>query len=137
MKNYSFLTHTADIGMNVRGKTLKNLFSYAAHALFAYLKTSTNKNRPFCLSIKISGVDYESLLVNWLNELNYLSAKKKVYLHSFVIKRLSRKRLEAKTSGFGYRDGNNPSHEIKAATYHNLKIRKTKTGFMAQIIFDI
>ena len=46
------------------------------------------------------------------------------------------KRIEAAAAGYK-KENFHIKTEIKAATYHELKIEKTKSGWQAQIIFDV
>lgn len=147
--------HTADIGIRVSGKTLEELFENAAYGMFAQL-TDIDKIQPKeKIEVEVQGYDKESLLVNWLNELLYLSATKKMFFSQFKIKNLSAKVAEEESPQRAQkteepmkllswvigekidRKKHSLHLEIKAATYHNLKIIKNKQGYQTTIIFDV
>ena len=80
--------------------------------------------------------DLEELLVNWLNELLSLSATKELIFSDFKIKKINEKSLEAVAIGTPMKDCK-VNVEIKAATYHRLKILKKNSFWQAEIIFDV
>jgi len=83
--------------------------------------------------LDIQEIDFENLLVSFLNELlNDLQQNEKIYDqfhleidHLALMGELTGKKI----SGVG--------REIKAVTYHDLKIIKTKSGYQTTIVFDI
>lgn len=137
MKKYSVFSHTADIGLNVYAKTIKDIFKNAAEGMFSLLSSSVNKNKAIKKEFSVKGYDPENILVNWLNELLYLAYSEKALFHSYKIISLGKNSLTALVNGFKmYKDVSFP-YEIKSVTYHNIKIKKTKTGYRTQVIFDI
>lgn len=155
VERFKVIEHTADIGIRVSGKTLEELFENAAYGMFAQL-TDIDKVQPKeKITVKVQGYDQESLLVNWLNELLYLSATKKMFFSQFKIKSISAKvaeeespqraqkteepmRLLSWVRGEKIDCKKHLCHlEIKAATYHNLKITRGKEGYRTTIIFDV
>ena len=55
---------------------------------------------------------------------------------TFNIDNLTENRLEATVFGHP-RENYKIKTEIKAATYHALKIEETEDGFVAEVIFDV
>ena len=84
--------------------------------------------------IEIESPDAESLLVDWLNELLYLSQVHKRVLGRFEIAQMNETELRAVALG-----GPSPhrAKEIKAATFHNLEITRHQGGYSATIVFDV
>lgn len=137
MKDYDLIEHTADIGIKVRGRDLEGVFTKAAEAMFDIIAESCkqcDKSRE--LSVKIEAQDREELVINWLNELLSLSETKEMIFSRFQIVNFSESALEATIVGCP-REYCKIKTEIKAATYHELKIEETKQGFQAQVIFDV
>lgn len=140
MKSYEFLDHTADVGVRIYAGTLKDLFKTAAEVLFNLLV----ENRPKSTKEKevyLESETFEDLLVNWLNELIsiFFADKFLPAAYSIQIEDIGNKKL---LKGFLTGESFDPyenkiKQEIKAATYHNLKIEKTKEGYKAEIIFDV
>lgn len=138
---YELIEHTADIGVRIRAKDLKGLFQNAARAMFdiiAEKRPQTKDRRPQTKKIylKQKADDLEELFVNWLNELLSLSAAKELIFFDFKIDKLDERNIEAQA--FGYSIANYKLNtEIKAATYHQLKIKEDKNGWEAELIFDV
>lgn len=143
MKPYDLISHTADIGLKVRGRTLKDLFENAAKGMFWIAAGKAKKFKDLkvlSLKVDISGEagDFEELLVDWLSELLYLSNKKKILFTDFKVQKLEEKSLVSKVQGVKVDPKKFPiKTEIKAVTFHNLKIEKDSQGFHADIIFDV
>ena len=139
MKKYELIEHTADVGIRVKARTLKALFSRAAEAMFdiiAEKKHSLDHPTTQETLIKQSADNPEELFINWLNELLSLSSAEEIIFSVFKIKKIGAKNLEAKVIGIDskyYRINS----EIKAATYHQLKIKKNTFGYQAEVIFDV
>jgi len=137
MKNYELIEHTADVGIKVRAKDLKELFRKTALSMFDIIaKPKQESGASKEIQIKLKTDDSDELLITWLNELLFLSATKELIFFDFNINKLENTNLEAIVTG---RDIKNyqMNAEIKAATYHELKIEKIKSGWEAQVIFDV
>lgn len=138
MKNYELIEHTADIGIQVRGKTLKELFKNSAAAMFEIIaqQSGAKAKKQASITIKQKADNTEDLLLIWLNELLSLSAVKEVIFDKIRITKLDKDTIEATVSGTSIKNYQ-PKTEIKAATYHELKVKKIKSGWQARVIFDV
>ncbi len=88
--------------------------------------------------ITVEAIDYNDLLIRFLNELIYLFAVKKALFSKFEIIDLSQSRLKVKACGELFDEQKHCiKEEIKAATYHNVNIEKTGSQFRVTIIFDV
>jgi len=139
MKKFEFIEHTADIGVRIYGDTLEDLFCNAAAALFSLLRDA-KPTLNISKDIKLDDETYEDLLVNWLNELIAQVFADRFLAGQYMLSishdgRL--KRLEAKLKGEGNIDFEKINMEVKAATYHNLKITQSERGYVAEVIFDV
>ncbi len=132
------IEHTADAGLKIYGQNLVLLFENAAVGLFDIITNLDVVSPVVRRTVNVEADDREALLVNWLSELNYLSQIHKELYATFFIKEIEENRLTAEISG---EPVNLQKHEIytevKAVTYHQLYIKKTKTGWEARIIFDL
>jgi SHS2 domain-containing protein len=145
MSHYKFFDHTADIGVEIAGRTKKELFVNAAHALFDILiqniddkgKTSQETKERVKTRI-VEGANVEDLIINFLREILYLFNGAAWVVNHCEIIECSNKRLLVQLWGEPY---NQKRHliktEIKAVTYSGLKVEKQKTGWKARIIFDV
>jgi len=138
VKNYELIEHTADIGIRVRGEDLKTLFKNAALAMFEIIseknKAAAEKTEKISLKQKADAPD--ELFVNWLNELLSLSAVKELIFSDFQIKKIDENNLEAVLIGSSIKNYK-INTEIKAATYHGLKLEKVPSGWQAEVILDV
>ena len=139
MKNYEWIDHTADVGVRVYGQDLKEIFINAASAMFELLATTEkdlSKINPREIKVRLDSLNAEALLISWLSELNFLSDTRRLILKKFDIKKISSRHLEASVTGFPRRYFS-VGTEIKAVTYHGLKIQKENDRYSTQIIFDV
>lgn len=131
---YEELEHTADLALRIYGRTLRELFANAAYAMFSQLSNLEGIVPTLQREVRVEGIDYESLLVNWLNELLYLQDTRGEAYVAFEIHKLSRRRLQATVRGARTEDFHTI---IKAATYHELSITKTHGWYMSTVVFDV
>ena len=144
-KPYEIIEHTADVGLKANGATLKELFENAAKGMFDIIGGENEVHK--CISaqvhkkIKIAKEieSFEELLVEWLSELLYIFNKKSILFNDFRISKLDSKNLVSESSGKRIDLASNTLQtEIKAVTFHDLKIEKDKSGiFSCTIIFDV
>ena len=137
-KNYELFEHTADLGIKVRAKDLRELFKNAGLALFDIIAKEQKKQDTPALAINITqrADNLEELFVNWLNELLSLSSTKELIFTDFKIDKLDKNSLSATAFGSGMKDYK-VNVEVKAATYHELKIEETPFGWQAKVILDV
>lgn len=135
MMGFEEVEHTADKALRVFGADLTELFLSAAEGLthlmaadVADISTKIEK------SIELEAIDAESLLVEWLSELAYWAESEMLVFKNFRIQKATATYLKAKVWG-----GKTSmlDKQIKAVTYHNLKIKKTAEGLEATIVFDV
>jgi SHS2 domain-containing protein len=138
LKNYRVLEHTADIGIKVSALTLKGLF---IKAWLAIIEISAEKQKliqpqkhKFVITQKANNL--EELMVNWLNELLSMSAALGVVFHDVKIKQINSQFVDAEAIGTDI-SNYNINTEIKAATYHQLKVYKSGFLWHAQVILDV
>lgn len=138
MPKYIIIDHTADIGIDVFGDTLQDLFSNAGFALFDIITDLSTVECKVKHSLNIIGVDKEQLLVNWLSELLFLHDVKNLLFKNFCVNQLSDYQLNADVSGEVFDEKRHIiKTEVKAVTYHNLSIIQKDQQWKARIIFDL
>jgi SHS2 domain-containing protein len=135
--DYAFLDHTADLGINVRGKDLKDLFETAAKAMIHLMIVGESQAKASDMKITVSGLDLPDLLVRWLGEILYLIEGEYLVVTSIHIDFLSLSRLDAalKTVPFDP-TVHEITSEIKAVTYHQIQVKEKGSFWEAQVIFD-
>jgi SHS2 domain-containing protein len=138
MKRYEQFPHTADIGIRIYGNDLRELFENAAFAMFDTIADLEGLKGDVEQDFELTAPNREELLIAWLDELLFNFYTKQLIFFRFEIKELTENKIAAKA--FGRPIGANRNRlraEIKAATYHDLKIKKTASGYEVEVIFDI
>jgi len=137
-KKYKLIDHTADFGIQVFGKDGKELFSNAALALFDLLTDVAALKGESRRRITVTGSDWPDLMVNWLRELLYLWSGNEILVKKAAIHSISENRLSATVF---YEPFNPDQHvvkmEIKAVTYHQIRVTSGPAGWEARIIIDV
>ncbi|MDH5174456.1 MAG: archease, partial [Elusimicrobiota bacterium] len=91
--------------------------------------------------ISLEAENKEELMVSWLNEIIYLSASQSMLFSKFEVWEIDERHLKAKIFGEEFDiDKHKIETEVKAATYHRLKISNSTLPegvLQAEIIFDI
>jgi SHS2 domain-containing protein len=138
MKSYKIFKHTADLGLEVYGRSLPELFTHAAYALFD-LMTDLHRVKPTEIrTIAVSGTDREDLLVNYLREVLYLYNGKGLLLSDFSITDMEDGYLRGEARGEIFDASRHIiKKEIKAVTYHQASVLQTPTGWKGRIIVDV
>jgi len=138
MKTYQLLDHTADLGIKVSGKTLSDLFSNAALALFEVMIDAAGIEATQYRDIEIEGADRADLLVNFLREMLYLFNGEGLVLTACRLAQIDERRLKAEIR-YGRYDArkHRVKTEIKAVTYHQAAVVKTARGWQGRVIFDV
>lgn len=132
---FTEIDHTADLAIRVWGHSLADLFIHAAQGMFALMRFSPcNALERATRVIALEAYDKDMLLVDWLDELLYLSTRDAILFDTFDILKLEETQLEAVVHG------NRPCHPqrvIKAVTYAGVAIRQTANGYETVVTFDV
>ncbi|HAM39228.1 MAG TPA: hypothetical protein DCP53_07560 [Elusimicrobia bacterium] len=136
IKRFKLINHTADVGIIAYGKTLSELFANAAYGMFSLITEIEKVKEIGTIAISLQANNLEELLISFLNELQYYFSMKQLLFSKFEILNLLDTKLKASVSGEKI-SNHQILQEIKAATYHNLKIKKVKNIYQVQIIFDV
>ena len=135
---YETFDHTADLGLRIRAADLNTLFAEAAEALFSAVVEDLATVRPEqSIDVRVEGKDREYLLFDWLKALLYHFDVEHLLFSRFEV-RVGEGGLEAKAWGEPLdRARHELSHEVKAITYHDLRVEQTPDGWEAEVIVDI
>ena len=139
-RGYEFFEHTADVGAIVRGATLPRLFENAARATFDLVVDRRTVRPRRRARVEVEGSSLEDLLVRWLSELLYRSGKLGWLFSTFRVERVDRLRLRARGVALG--EPSDPARhvvrrEIKAVTYHQIRLVRGRSAWRVRIVFDV
>ncbi len=129
------IEHTADRAFTARGRDMQELFVHAAQAIFELQPCTAPGPRRIKRDVEVTGLDRETLLVNWLNELLYLSERFQERYDSFEILDLFDQCLRARLWGTQQVAATNTT--AKAVTFHNLAIRREGVEWAATLVVDV
>lgn len=138
MKPYEEIPHTADVALRIYGKDLNELFKNAACGMFDIIADLEGLKSSVSVNFNLKAPSEEELLVSWLDELLYNFYTKGIIFFEFQIDLLTENHLVAKAHGRHIGENRNRlKREIKAATFHDVKIKETADGLSVDIVFDV
>ncbi|UCC12114.1 MAG: archease [candidate division WOR-3 bacterium] len=133
---YRYLDHTADLGIEVFGRTFEELLINIGKAIFE-TQIKGNVREQTSVTFQLEAESQEDLFIEWCRELLYMFSVKQFIpvRYSIELEHLS---LRAELHG----DILDPRRhtvriEIKNPTYHEFQIKKMPELLSATIIFDV
>jgi SHS2 domain-containing protein len=135
---YELFEHTADLGLRVRARNLDTLFAEAAACLFSAVLEEIGSVRAVqAVTVEVAGSDREFLLFDWLRELLLKFDEEHVVFGKFEV--------QVRADGLAGTAWGEPldparhllAHEVKAITYHELKVVPDGDEWLAEVIVDI
>ncbi len=137
---YETFEHTADVGIEVRGRDLRDLLEQAAAGLIALLVDPATVDPADTRGIEAEAEaqEPEELLVAWLSEILYAFDAEGFAPAAARVESLEEGRVAGGLSG----EKLDPErHEVrqpvKAVTYHDLNIREVGDHLEVRIVFDV
>ena len=135
---FEILEHPSDLGIEAHGSSMQELFQNAAHGFMSVVagtsKIESCQNR----SIELQALDRENLMVRWLTEILYLYDAEKFLTADVKFETLTDTLLKANLLGEPY---DVSKHElkldVKAITYHQLKVEDHDGDWIARVFVDI
>jgi SHS2 domain-containing protein len=128
------IDHTADLAMRVRGRDFAELLKHAAEGMLTLSGVAFKPVEGSQIRIDLQAPDREQLLVMWLEELLYAIEMRAVSHQDFSIVVDDELHLEATMREV---DLETVGRQIKAVTFHNLRIFGTQEGLEATVVFDV
>jgi SHS2 domain-containing protein len=135
---YEIFDHTADMGLRVHGRTREEAYTDAALGLTQIIAGDLEQIHPITQeTIDVPGNDPALLMFDWLNELPYAFESRRMLGARFEIE-VKREGIHATVYGERYDPARHTlCHEVKAITYHGLKMEQAADGWVATVIVDI
>ena len=136
--DYEVIEHTADIGIRSFGETEAAAFEHAAEGMFSLITDLNRVRDDQEFPVEVEAEDRETLLVEWLNELLYVFESHGVLLKRFEVMSLSETHLSGRAWGEPIdRSRHELIEDIKAVTYHMLRVKQNADGWETDVIFDV
>jgi SHS2 domain-containing protein len=139
-KDFEYLEHTADLQFMSYGSTLGECFRNAARAMFSTIVAPETIDDKITRKIELHEKDLQTLLHNWLAELLFLFESDLVVFNDFDLKVEwdNGYNLEAVAKGDEiYHNKHQIETDIKAVTYHDMRIEKKDGVWTAKVLCDI
>lgn len=134
--SYEEISHTADVKIRARAKTLESLFSDAFDALM-HVVYGKNRTGTQPTTIEIQASDRESLLADFLSEVLFVSeVEGRVFSHADIT--INGPDLSAVLFGEPFDPARHAEGtEVKGISYSGLSIQEDTNGYILDIIFDV
>ncbi|MCX8015571.1 MAG: archease [candidate division WOR-3 bacterium] len=138
MMRYRYLDHTSDLGVEIYGSSLEELFKNALYTIFDNITDLNLVEKKSYKTISISAQSIEDLFMDWLRELIFIFATDFFVAKDVEEISIADGRLLAKVAGEKFDTARHKVKiEIKTPTYHMFGIEKTSDGYKATVIFDV
>lgn len=124
---------SAEWKVTIRADTLEELFVEAAQLVGRQCGRTRDEFGPW-RTVRVSGADQATLLVDWLNELIGLSEVERRAFDEVRALRLYDTRVTADIRGRPVLEWTSP---LKAATLHGLKVERDGPRWKAEVLFDV
>ncbi|MBN2067322.1 MAG: archease [Candidatus Diapherotrites archaeon] len=132
--------HKADIGIRGIGNSREEAFGECARAMFSVMANLEKVEAKEEDEVKAESQDIEGLLVQFLNELLYLrDVKERLYsrFDLYIINDAEGWKLNGKAFGESIeKDKHSIKTDVKAASYHQLKVEEKNGKWVAQCVVD-
>jgi SHS2 domain-containing protein len=135
---YEVFPHTADVGLRVTASDLSSLFAEAGRGFYSLIVSNLPDVQLLTrIEFDIQGSDLAFLMVDWLNELLFTFESKRLLLRKFDVE-VKANGLCASGQGEAVDESRHVlDHEIKAITYHGLRVERVNGDWIAEVILDI
>lgn len=131
---YHEVEHTADRALRVWGQKLEDLFAGAARGMYSLMADLDGLVTTDWREIRLEAWDPPSLLVDWLNELLFLTETEGLVFVDSRIESLDDTVLVARAGGVA---APITQAHIKAATFHDLEFVHDGPGWSTVITLDV
>jgi SHS2 domain-containing protein len=135
MAGFEILEHTADVGIRAFGDSLPELFEQATRGL-ANVAGIWATGEGEQVEVAVEGDDLGGLLVDWLSEILWLHDSRDMLLTSVDVAWVDRGvKGNVRLLARGSRSATGT--QVKAVTYHQLRVERIATGWEADVYLDV
>jgi SHS2 domain-containing protein len=126
------------MGIEATGPDLKSAFRQAALGLISIIVDPASVDPRVQKAVIVQGTDSENLLVKWLSEILYLYDGEDFVTSAITIRKLAATELEAVLAGEAVDENKHRlKMDVKAITYHQLKVEERQDGCVVSVFLDI
>ena len=137
-KDFWTFEHTADLGLAARADSLAELFEALGEGLAEQICPRSTVGQEKTLPVQAAGDDLGSLAVEFLAALLRLFALERFLIARVRVDKITHAEVRAEAAGEAYDPARHEiAAEIKAVTYHQLKVAREDDKWAARVILDI
>ena len=137
-RGFREIEHTADLGIEAEAENPADLFAAAAEGLYALIADPSGIEAKQAISVSATGGGWEDLLQAWLSELLAEFNLRGFVGKNCVITRIEPELVNGRVEGEPLDLKRHRFHtEIKAVTYHELRVWQDGGAWRARVIFDV
>jgi SHS2 domain-containing protein len=135
---YRLLDQTSDLGVEIFGKDLPELFSNACFAVFDNMVHLERIESRTVRTIELRSDSLDALFLDWLRELLFRFSTEYFVVKDVPILKLDGSHLIAEVRGERFDpERHEIKIEIKTPTYHMFKIDQNVAGYCATVVLDV
>lgn len=135
---FEIIEHTADVALRIRGETIEGVFEQAARGLYQIIGELAGKGDRREYVIALTADSVENLFHDWLAEVLYWFDVREIIFDTFEIHVSDERSLKASVVGRQLDvDHSRIFTEVKAVTYHHLKIGHCGRELVATVVLDV
>jgi SHS2 domain-containing protein len=134
---YRTAEHTADRAVWVYGRDARELLKNAAWAVVDQVCDARRVRPRVARPLRVAGADPSARLVGLMNELIYRLDAEHLVLPHLTLLAVGPRGLRGVARGEALAERHGYKGALKAATYHDLHIERTRTGWRARVVLDV
>lgn len=136
MTGFEILEHTADVGIRATGATIEDVFQQTTMGLvdIAGIAATGGGER---VPIDLAADDDGALLVDWLSEVLWLHDSRDALIESVAVESVRDGRVWGFVTLVPRGDRAAEGTQVKAITYHRLRVEETTDGWLAEVYVDV
>jgi len=135
---FQLLEHTADMGIEARAGSCRELMEAMARGLVALIFGESTVRATVSAEIEVRAEDRVELLVAWLNEIVYWCENNNLVPATFRIEAAGDDELLATISGEPFDpERHSLEHQVKSVTYHQACLEETADGWYGRVYVDL
>ncbi len=137
MGSFQILEHTADVGIRATGDSLEEVFKQAALGLAEILGASRPGAHGEDFRLDLEAADVAALLVYWLSDILYLQESRDALITDVRPAKIDEHHARGTLTLAPRGEERLAGTAVKAVTYHQLKVRETDEGWVAEVYLDV
>jgi len=133
---YRFIDHPSDVGIAVEGKTVEELFVNATKGMLSIISEPTTGRKRIYKKLHLKEDSLEEILHSYLSEILWLITTESYFPIKINFSNLNKNTLDATLEGIKLKS-DEIKGEVKAVTYHQLKVIHKDGFWTTKVIFDV